>query len=310
MASFSFEPPPTRLKLGIALALLAYLFFASAASLVWRFGREIPTFQIVFIQNAVCFLCILPFAIFHGKHYLKTREIGLHLVRDVFGVVSYFFFFLAIRYLNLVDATTLNYTTPFFVPLIWRFWRHEKIYAHVWWAIVIGFLGIAVILNPTREIFRLGFVYGIFAGVSSAMALAGLRVLNLKMEPTCRTLFYYFSIGSALSFPFAWASWKPLDASDWIVAVGIGIATVAGQLLLTAAYRYGTAAYLSPLAYSAVIYNALIAYAVFDQRLGWHSLVGTALVIIGGTLTYLLKKHPSTILQAFKHSDANKQPPL
>ena len=304
------EPTPPKLKLGIAITVVAYLFFAIASALVYNFRGRFPTIQIIFIQNSISLLCILPLALRKGVKHLATKEFPLHLLRDLFGVGSYFLFFLAIRYLNLVDATTLNYTAPFFVPLVWRIWREEKIESNIWWMIIIGFIGVAVMLNPTKQLFQLGFVYGLFAGISSAIALSAVRVLNLKKEPLSRTLFYYFSFCTVISAPFAWAIWVPPQSGEWVWACGIGVATAIGQILLTIAYRYGTASYLSPLGYITIVYNAIIAYFVFHHLLGWHSLIGTLLIIGGGTLTYLLKKKPVTVIQTFANPQTKEKPPL
>src|SRR5579872_5531713 len=202
-----YETTPSRLGLGIVICLIAYLFFVTASTLVWDFQARFPTIQIIFIQNAVCFLCILPIALRKGIRRLKTEEFPTHLIRDVMGVFSYYLYFMAIRFLNLVDATTLNYTAPFFVPFIWWIWMKEKINLHVWWSIIVGFIGVAVILNPSRQIFQLGFLFGLFAGIASAIAFCAIRLLNLKKEPMSRTLFYYFLFGTVLSFPFALVYW-------------------------------------------------------------------------------------------------------
>ncbi|MES2274113.1 MAG: DMT family transporter, partial [Chlamydiota bacterium] len=244
------EPATQRLGLGIAFSLLAYLFFATASSIVWNFQGRFPTIQIIFIQNCVSFFCILPLAARKGIKRLQTTAVSTHLIRDVFGVLSYYLYFVAIRYLNLVDATTLNYTAPFFVPVVWWVWTREKISLHVWWSIIIGFIGVAVILNPSRQIFQLGFLFGLIAGIASAIAFSGLRVLNLKKEPMSRTLFYYFAIGSILSFPFTCIYWVTPSNWEWVEVISIGIATAVGQILLTISYRYGAASYLSPLGYA------------------------------------------------------------
>ncbi|MBX9744219.1 MAG: hypothetical protein K2X08_03295, partial [Chlamydiales bacterium] len=110
------EQTPHRLSLGIVIVLLANVFFAVASALVWSFKGRFPTIQIVFIQNFVSLLCILPIALRKGPKRLKTTCFHLHLLRDVLGVSSYFFYFLSIRLLNLVDASTLYYIAPFFIP--------------------------------------------------------------------------------------------------------------------------------------------------------------------------------------------------
>jgi drug/metabolite transporter (DMT)-like permease len=304
------EQEPTRLWLGVALSLIGYVFFVTASSLVWSFKGRFSTIQIIFIQNIVSLFCIAPVALRNGLSHLQTKVLPIHLMRDVFGVLSYYLFFLAIRFLNLVDATVLNYTAPFFVPVIWWIWMREKVGRHVWWSIIIGFMGIAIILNPSRQIFQLGFVLGIFAGILSAVAFVSLRILNLHREPMSRTLFYYFLTGTILSAPFAWIYWVHPAGYEWLSAIGIGVATAAGQMLLTIAYRYGTASYLSPLGYSTVIYAALISWIIFDRTPSFRSLIGTLLIIIGGTITYVLKKKPSNLAETFETPAPKEKPPL
>lgn len=299
-----------RILTGVAIALLAYLCLSSAASLVCNFQAKFPTIQIIFIQNVVSFFCILPIALRNGWDRLRTNELPTHLMRDLFGVTSYYLYFLAIRYLNLLDAAVLNNTAPFFVPLFMWLWTYEKVEKQVWWSIIIGFIGVALILNPTREIFQFGFVFGCLAGIASAIALIAVRKLNVKREPFSRTLFYYFSISAILSFPFAWMAWVSPVGMEWLLITGIGIFTAAGQVFLTIAYRYGTAAFLSPLCYSSVVFNGLSSYFIFGMPLTWRSYVGTILIIIGGTLTYLWKRKPHSIKDTFERPDKNKTPPI
>jgi drug/metabolite transporter (DMT)-like permease len=303
------EETPHRLWLGIAISLVAYLFFVTASSLVWSFKGSFPVVQILFVQNVVSLVCLLPFLC---RNYpgLKTGEFPSHLIRDLSGVLSYYLYFVAIRFLNLVDATVLNYTAPFFVPLFWRFWMKERVGKNVWWSIIIGFIGVAIVLNPTKEILQLGFVLGIFAGILSGVAFCAIRVLHLKKEPTRRILFHYFTIGILLSFPFAMIYWVSPNLEQWIKMIGIGVSTVTGQILLTIAYRYGTASYLSPLGYSTVIYAGIISYFLFSQPLTLRTMIGGILIILGGSATYLLKKQPRRLADTFTTPDPKEKPPL
>ena len=186
----------------------------------------------------------------------------------------------------------------------------EKIDRHVWWSIIVGFIGVAVILNPTKQIFQEGFLFGVFAGLASAVAFTALRVLNLKKEPMSRTLFYYFLFGTLLSAPFAWLYWVSPSMVQWMKMLGIGAATVIAQMLLTISYRYGTASYLSPLGYSTVIYAAISSWLIFHIPPSLRSLIGTVLIIIGGTLTYIFKKKPEKISETFETPDPKEKPPL
>lgn len=304
------EATPPHLGWGIAISLVAYLFFVCASSLVWSFAGQFPTVQVIFIQNFTSLLCIFPLLGVKKFEGLKTKVFSVHLIRDVAGVLSYYLYFVAIRYLNLVDATVLNYTAPFFVPLLWWVWMKERVTRNVWWSIIIGFVGVAIILNPTKQIFQLGFVLGLFAGILSAVSLCAVRVLNLNLEPARRTLFYYFTVGSTLSFPFAWIYWVPPSFEQWIKMISIGLATICGQIFLTIGYRYGTASYLSPLGYASVVYAAISSYAIFDKPITWRTGIGALLIVLGGTASYLLKKKPKSVAQAFESPNTKEKPPL
>ncbi len=304
------EEVPPRLTLGITIALIAYVFFVTASSTVWSFRSSFPTIQIIFIQNCICLICILPLAMRKGIKRLKTDFLPTHLIRDIAGVASYYLYFVAIRYLNLTDATTLNYTAPFFVPFFWWIWMREKIALHIWWSIIVGFIGVAVILNPTKQIFEEGFIFGVFAGIASAIAFVALRILNLKREPMTRTLFYYFLFGVITTLPFAWVYWITPTPLQCIKLAVVGIATVIAQMLLTVAYRYGTASYLSPLGYSTVIYAGISSWIFFNQAPTIQSAIGIVLIVIGGTLTYILKKKPEKLSDTFTIPEPKERPPL
>ena len=181
-----------RLITGILITLLSYLFFATASALVKITNGNLPTVEIVFFQNLISLLCIIPYCL--KKHTLRWDKSNLkvHLIRDFAGVLSYLFYFFAIKKISLVEATLLAYTAPFFVPIIWKIWMKEKGSNSIWWVIVLGFIGIALILNPSNGIFKIGALYGILAGMISAFSLVSIRILNQRHESLSKTLFYFF----------------------------------------------------------------------------------------------------------------------
>ncbi len=304
------EQTPPRLALGISISLVAYVFFVTASSLVWSIGDGLPIIQILFFLNLISLICITPIALRNGVAHLKTHELPTHLLRDCCGAASYFLYYMAIRYLNLTNATTLNYTAPFFVPVIWWIWMREKIDRHVWWSIIVGFAGVALILNPTKTLFQEGFLFGVFAGLTSAISFVALRLLNLKKEPMTRTLFYYFLFSAIFTLPFTIVYWEDPTPMEWLKMGFIGLSTVTAQMLLTVAYRYGTASYLSPLGYSTVVYASIISWIVFQTIPDPRSILGTILIIIGGILTFILKKKPEKISETFEIPYPKERPPL
>lgn len=88
---------------------------------------------------------------------------------------------------------------------------------------------------------------------------------------------------------------------QWIFLISIGILLAIGQLLLTTAYMHGTASFLSPISYSMIIFTGLISWMFFKQMPGWLSFIGTVLIVIGGTISYIIKVKPEKFIEIFEH---------
>ncbi len=204
------------LKFGIILTLGAYLCFAIAAAIVRILDVNITTMQILFMQSIVSMILIAPIFMKKKLYHINKKLIPLHLVRSIAGVGSFFCYFLAIKEMNLVDATVLTYTAPFYTPIIWMLWAKEKkIEKGIWWTIILGFIGIALILKPTEKILKAGSMIGISAGILGSIALVSIRLLNQKMESFIRTLFYYFFISTIVTMPLSIMNWIHPSPSQW-----------------------------------------------------------------------------------------------
>lgn len=295
----AFTKKSKSLGYGIILTLLAYLLFAGASALVRLFEKGFPTIEIVFFQSLIPFLFFVPIVFSNKISELKPIAIYPHLLRDLAGLASYFTYFLSIKYLGLIDATVLSYTAPFYIPFIWNVWTKEKIPKEIWWAIGLGFIGIVLILKPGTSIFNSLSFIGILSGLLCALALTSISILNRKKERTRNTIFYNFLLSTTISLPFCVLFWKTPTLIEWLLLLGVGFFTLIGQILLTEAYKYGAASFLSPISYSIIIYTATISWIFFSILPDWLSLIGMLCVIIGGTLTFILTSKPKKLRDIF-----------
>jgi len=295
------------LLFGILLTIGAYLCFAISAAIVRLLNTEIPTIQILFIQSIICGIIIFPIFIKKKLFYLNKNLIKLHLLRSLTGVSSFFCYFLAIKKMNLIDATVLTYTAPFYTPIIWMlFTKEKKIEKGIWWTIIFGFIGICLILKPSEKILKAGSMIGITAGILGSVALVSIRLLNQKLESLIRTLFNYFFISIIVTAPFAIITWFHPTITEWLLLASIGLLMALAQLFLTKAYMHGTASFLSPISYIMIIFTGLISWIFFKQIPGYLSFIGTILIIIGGTISYIIKVKPEKFIEIFEHPPEEK----
>ncbi len=88
--------------------------------------------------------------------------------------------------------------------------------------------------------------------------------------------------------------------------ISIGILMAFGQLLLTTAYMHGTAPFLSPISYSMIIFTGIISSLFFKKMPGLLSFIGTILIIIGGSISYIIKVKPTRFIEIFEHPPEEK----
>jgi drug/metabolite transporter (DMT)-like permease len=294
------------LLLGIGLTLIANLFFALSSACVQALPETFPAIEIVFFQNIICLLVTIPYCIKKKTLNFKMANLHFHLIRDFSGVLSFLTLFWAIQKIGLVSAMTLSYMTPFYVPFVCKFWSKEPIEKDVWWMVVIGFIGVMIILKPTN-LLSLGSGIAVLSAILSAFAVVALKNLNQRGESLSRTLLYFFTIGSIFSLCLCLPNWQTPSIYQLFLLLSLGAFSICAQIFLTIAYRYGTASFLSPLSYSAIIFTAFMGWLIFRQPQHWSVWLGALVIIAGGTLSSILRLHPKNVEEVFEQENHVKK---
>jgi len=159
--------------------------------------------------------------------------------------------------------------------------------------VLIGFAGVAAILQPTIERDQLwsGFI-GLISGVFSAMAYLQVSSLGRAGEPEARVVFY-FSAGGFLVGLVATLATTGLHAHSllgllWLGVVGVS-ATLA-QVLMTSAYSTGRPLVNASLQYLGIAYSFIYGVLVFDDPVTWPAVLGMGLVVAAGVAAARLRQ--------------------
>ena len=271
----------------IFLSLLMILLGSSAAAVTKWVSGQVSTGAIVTVQYLICTLLCLPRILRPGIRSLATSRLGLHLVRGLAGMVSFYLFYATLHHIPMVDAMLLRQSAPLTVPLVVRIWTNEKISPATWFPLCIGFAGIALILRPTTGGFNWWHGWGFVGAVMLALSMVGTRKLATT-EPNARILFYYCALSFACVAPFSLGDFSGLSALDWLALAYIGIAIYLVLELYTRAYGMAPTAAIAPINYFSVVLAGLWGWLFWDQIPDRWSLLGSALVIGGGFSTLLM----------------------
>jgi len=273
-----------RLYLGILLITLAF-FCAAVMSTLSKAASGVPPLVTLSLQYGISLLVFLPSAAKAGRSGLKTAHFGLQLFRSVAGSACQLLFFVAVKSTPLLDSVLLSNAAPLFIPIVVYFWFGKEVRPAVWLSLLIGLAGIALIIKPGPQMFQNpASLLALTAGLFSALALVATNKLT-ETEPPARILIYNFGLSTLILMPVCIWAWKPLTVTQWLVLVGVGVSYALTQYLIIRAYRYASAAQLSPFNYTVVIFSGLLGWWFFGNVPDVLAVVGTVLICSGGILS-------------------------
>jgi S-adenosylmethionine uptake transporter len=224
---------------------------------------------------------------------LRTGYAAAHLVRGLVGSISLIGYFYAITRLPLATAQTLNYTSPIFLAIATTVVLREKFSFWLVAAIALGFVGVAMLLQPTFAAGSEGpAVIGLLSGIFSAWAYLSVRTLGRLGEPDWRVLFWFALVASAMC-----AAWQGFTGSFhavtwgnlWIL-LGIGLCGTLAQLAMTRAYRTGNTLVVGAFSYSTIVFATVATIVLWNERIGWLEFAGMAVIVASGVMAMRVEK--------------------
>jgi drug/metabolite transporter (DMT)-like permease len=241
--------------------------------------------------EAACFRYLFGLAALFALHramgadLLGTDRKGL-LWRGLFGGFASVLFFLGIEHTSLTNATLLNYTSIIWAPLVAMFTLHERIGRRGTLAILIAVAGVLLVTRPEAgHPLRVGDAIALLSGVLAGGAIVQIR--RLRQGESSFAVFFYFNLLGlpvsllALLLPGNKPLVLPQTLAPYLLLTGMGITSVAAQLLMTYGYREMTAAQGSLLTLTSVAFSALLAWFVFGEPLPAATIAGGLLILLG-----------------------------
>jgi len=222
---------------------------------------------------------LVAFRLRPGLYAPRNRR--LLWTRGVSGGIVVVLYFLALARIPAGEAGMLYNLFPVVATGMSALAFGERPTVHLALALAVATSGVVLVLGNgsldvglgAGELFALGA--SIFAAFSSVVIRA------MRATDNAATIFFFLCLGGLpVAIPFALSPW-PLEPGPWLVAIGMGLAAFAAQLLLAEAY--GTLSIpeaavwlqLTPLA------QYLLAAALLGEQLSAVGLAGVLLAIAG-----------------------------
>ena len=223
--------------------------------------------------------------LFRGWHDVKrfrARNLPAQMLRGAFLGGSTFFNIVALRHLQLAEATSIYFFGPMVItalagPMLgeWAGWRR-------WLAIWVGFIGVLVTTRPGVGVFGIGHAFALGAMLSNSFYVIMTRRLSASETPESLILFAALSPAILLLPIVPFSLVLPDTPLEWVLLVSLGIAGGIGHWFLLRAYSLASATALAPYPYSHMIWMIAAGWIVFHQFPDNWTLVGAAIIVASG----------------------------
>ncbi len=233
------RPAEPHVALGLGLRLVSALSLALMfAGVKWVGQRGAGVAETLFYRQIGSVVCAAAFVAFGpGFASLRTQRFRAHAMRMAIGVVAMLLNFLMVTLLPLAEATAIGFSVPIFATLLAAILLGEPTGRWRWGAVIAGFLGVLVIVQPgSGHIGAYGGLVALGAVVSTACATIAIRHLGAT-EAVATTVFWFGAtslIPLGLAMPFVA---RPHDAATFAAIAGLALAGGIAQLALTGALR-------------------------------------------------------------------------
>ena len=270
---------------GVLLAIGANALFAASDTLVKLLSTRYPIFQIIAMQASVACI-VVGFVIWRDRAYrfsaIRNPKmlIGRGFLAGV-GTVSGFY---AFSLLPLADVYAITFGSPLVVTVAAAWLLGERTGLAHSIAILIGFAGILIMVQPGHGALSLGHLaafMNVFVGAGVVLIMRSIG----SQENRAIMVAAVMAGQLAASLPGVFMSHAPAWSDVGLVVVS-GLVMVSAQFLMIEALRRAPASSVAPMQYTKLVWAIPVGLFVFGDEPKLHVLAG-ALVVIGSVL-YLL----------------------
>jgi drug/metabolite transporter (DMT)-like permease len=285
---------------GIALMCCAVASFSCLDTTGKYLNYHMDTIQVVWARYFFAFALTLVFSNPATRPGLmRTSRPFLQVGRSALLLFSTMLNLFALRWLQLDEALSILFSTPFMVAALCVPLLGETVGWRRWSAIIVGFCGVMVVARPGFGGLHPAALLSLGGAVCYAFYVISTRLLS-RTDTTDTTQFYTNLVGAlamSLLVPFVWKT-----PESWFIAglmVLIGALGGGGHYLLILAHRRAPASTLAPFIYTQMVWTTTLGFLVFGDLPHRWTIVGGLIVISSGL--YLLhretvrgKPEPST----------------
>jgi drug/metabolite transporter (DMT)-like permease len=294
---------PDRTRSAVVTIIITVFALALGDAIIKGVSASFTLWQIFFLRSAI----VVPILVV----VLKTRQrhspvLPKHfwwtVLRSLMLTLMWVTYYTSLPHVNLSVAAAAYYTLPLFITIFAAVFLGDTIGKIGWLAIVLGFVGVLMVLQPRIEDFNWYALLPVSSAILYALAMILTRShcksenvfvlslwLNLMMLFTGAVLtlvLMLVPLGPQVieGQEFLVGPWSEMSAKEW-AAIGIlSVAILVGSIGAAYAYQNGPPATIATFDFAYVAFAVLWGVVMFQEVPSAVGAVGMLLIVFAGIL--------------------------
>ena len=293
----------------ILFILVGMLVFSAQDTIMKHIFSFVSLYEVYLIRTLVSFVIIVFYLKITNKPIIfSTHYPLLTLIRVILFFFGFSSFYISLTIMPLATATALFFASPFLMTIFAIFFLKEEVGIRRWSAVIIGFIGVYIILNPDFNDFDYLSLTPVVCAFCYALSMIIIKKTSDK-DDVYSQMFHFYILAIVISIIFYFymgdGKFNNIDhpASQFIFRkwfdnlefalpymIFIGVVGASAFLCLFTAYRIASPAVVSPFEYSILIWASLNGWFFFDEIPNVRTFVGMILIVCGGIYIFIREK--------------------
>ena len=294
---------------GILLIFIG-MFIVSFQDATFKYiYSSVSLYEVYLIRTLISFLVIVCYLKITNKPIIfYTHYPLLTIIRVTLFFFGFSSFYISLTIMPLATATALFFASPFLITIFAIFILKEQVGPRRWLAVIIGFIGVYVILNPNFNNFDYLSLTPVFTAFCYALSMIIIKKTSDK-DDVYSQMFHFYILAIVISIIFYFymgdGRFNNIDhpASQFIFRkwfdnleftlpymIFVGVIGAFAFLCIFTAYRIASPAVISPFEYSILAWASLNGWIFFDEIPNQRTIIGMILNVSGSIYIFIREK--------------------
>ena len=269
---------------GALIMMICMSAFVLNDAFVRLAGDSLPLAQILFIRGLITTTVLLAFAIYGGvfSSTVSKKDKWRIFFRSIAEALTSYFFLTAVMNMPFANVTAILQILPMTVTLAAAFVFKEKVGIIRISLILMGFVGVVLIINPSADGFNLYAIYALIAVVLITTRDLITRKLSSQVSTLLPTVsasigVLLFSLILLINTPL-----QPLNTQNSLFIFLAAFFIIFGYYTAVLVMRSGEISFISPFRYTAILVALILGFIFFDEKPDITAFVGIVIVMLAG----------------------------